>query len=341
MSTTIDRRGLIKLGALAGTAVASPALLTWPASAAEFNYKIANNLPSSHPMNVRLNEAIKIINEKSGGQLEFKAFPNNQLGGDTDMLSQLRSGALEFFTLSGGILSGLIPQVSLYNTAFIFKDYSEVWPAMDGPIGAYLRGLIEKVGIHPMSKMWNNGFRQITSSTKPIVTPQDIKGFKIRVAVSPLYLSLFKGLEAAPTAINFAEVYTALQTKVVEGQENALVLIDSAKFYEVQKYVSLTNHGWDAFFMLSNGRAWKALPPKIQELVAENLDKAALAMREDTMKLDETLEVELKKKGMLFNKTEPGPFREVLRKNGFYAEWKGKFGNEAWAVLEKQVGQLT
>ncbi|TDR93420.1 TRAP transporter substrate-binding protein [Enterovirga rhinocerotis] len=341
MSTTFDRRRMLKFGALAGTAVAAPAILTWPASAAQFSYKVANNLPQSHPMNVRLAEAIKIINEQSGGQLEFKAFPNNQLGADTDMLSQLRSGALEFFTLSGGILSTLIPAVSIYNTAFIFKDYSEVWPAMDGPLGGYLRGLIEKTGIHPMSKLWNNGFRQITSSTRPIATPQDIKGFKIRVAVSPLFISLFKALEAAPTAINFAEVYTALQTKVVEGQENALVLIDSAKFFEVQKYVSLTNHGWDAFFMLSNGRAWRALPPKLQELVAENLDKAALAMREDTMKLDQTLEIELKKKGMIFNRTEPAPFREVLRKNGFYAEWKGKYGADAWAVLEKQVGQLT
>ena len=338
---TIDRRRVVRLGALAGTALAAPALLTWPASAAEFNYKVANNLPTSHPMNIRLNEAITIINEKSGGQLELKAFPNNQLGGDTDMLSQLRSGALEFFTLSGGILSTLLPQVSIYNTAFIFRDYAEVWTAMDGALGAYLRGVIEKANIRPMSKLWNNGFRQITTSTRPIATPQDIKGLKIRVAVSPLYISLFKALEAAPTAINFAEVYTALQTKVVEGQENALVLIDSAKFFEVQKYVSLTNHAWDGFFMLASGRPWRALPPKLQELVAENFDKAALAMRADTMKLDEVLEVELKKKGMIFNKAEPTPFRDLLRKNGFYAEWKGKFGDEAWAALEKQVGQLT
>lgn len=341
MTTMIGRRNVLRLGALAGGALAAPALLTWPASAAEFNYKIANNLPSSHPMNVRLSEAVKIINEKSAGQIEFKSFPNNQLGGDTDMLSQLRSGALEFFTLSGGILSTLLPQVSIYNTAFIFQDYPEVWKAMDGEFGAYLRGVIEKANIHPLSKLWNNGYRQITSSSRPIATPQDIKGFKIRVAVSPLYISLFKALDAAPTALNFAEVYTALQTKVVEGQENALVLIDSAKFFEVQRYVSLTNHAWDGFFMLSNGRAWKALPPKLQDLVAENLDNAALAMRADTMKLDETLEVELTKKGMTFNRVDPAPFRDVLRKAGFYADWKGKFGAEAWAALEKQVGQLT
>lgn len=341
MTKEFNRRRVFKLGALAGAAIAAPPILTWPASAAEFSYKVANNLPPSHPMNIRLNEAIKIINEGSGGQLELKAFPNNQLGGDTDMLSQLRTGALEFFTLSGGILSTLLPQVSIYNTAFIFRDYDEVWKAMDGSLGSYLRGVIEKANIHPLSKLWNNGFRQITSSTRPIATPQDIRSFKIRVAVSPLYISLFKALEAAPTAINFAEVYTALQTKVVEGQENALVLIDTAKFYEVQKYVSMTNHAWDGFFMLASGRPWKALPPKLQDLVAENLDKGALAMRADTIKLDQSLEAELQKKGMTFNKAEPGPFRDLLRKNGFYAEWKGKFGDEAWAALEKQVGKLT
>jgi tripartite ATP-independent transporter DctP family solute receptor len=339
MTTSITRRKLIAAGATA--LVAAPAILRWPADAAEFEYKVANNLPASHPMNIRLNEALVRIKEESGGQVEMRAYPNNVLGGDTDMLSQLRAGALEFFTLSGGILSTLIPVTSIYNTAFIFKDYSEVWPVMDGPLGAYLRGVIEKSNIRPMAKLWNNGFRQITSSTRPIATPEDLKGFKIRVAVSPLYISTFKGLGASPTSLNFSEVYSALQTKVVEGQENALVLIDSAKFYEVQKYVSLTNHAWDAFFMLSNGRAWNKLGAKMQDVVGKNLDQAALAMREDTMKLDETLEVQLKAKGMTFNRAPANPFRETLRKAGFYAEWKEKFGAEAWAVLEKSVGQLT
>jgi tripartite ATP-independent transporter DctP family solute receptor len=341
MTSKISRRQVLKTTVTAGMAVATPHVVSWPANAAEFTYKVANNLPTSHPMNIRLNEAIQKISEESGGQMELRAFPNNMLGGDTDMLSQLRSGGIQFFTLSGGILSSLLPTVSIYNTAFIFKDYSEVWPAMDGELGAYVRGVIEKAGIHPMAKLWNNGFRQITSSTKPISTPQDIKGFKIRVAVSPLYLSLFKALEAAPVAMNFSEVYTALQTKVVEGQENALVLIDSSKFYEVQKYISLSYHGWDGFFMLSNGNAWSRLPKKLQEIVASNLDGAALKMREDTMRLDETLEVALKEKGMVFNKVEASPFRETLRKAGYYSEWKGKFGAEAWGVLEKAVGQLT
>lgn len=338
MAGSISRRGVVASAALA---LAAPPVLRWPAQAAEFEYKVANNLPASHPMNIRLTEAVGRIKEESGGQVAMRTYPNNVLGGDTDMLSQLRSGGLEFFTLSGGILSTLLPVVSIYNSAFLFNSYDDVWPAMDGALGSHLRGVIEKANIHPLAKLWNNGFRQITSSTRPIATPDDLKGFKIRVAVSPLYISTFRALGAAPTSLNFSEVYSALQTKVVEGQENALVLIDSAKFFEVQKYVSLTNHAWDAFFMLSNGRAWSRLGPKMQDIVAKNLDEAALQMRADTMKLDETLEGQLKAKGMTFNRAPAGPFRDALRSAGYYAEWKGKFGDEVWAILEKAVGQLT
>jgi TRAP-type C4-dicarboxylate transport system substrate-binding protein len=122
-------------------------------------------------------------------------------------------------------------------------------------------------------------------------------------------LSLFKALGAAPVALNISEGCTGLQTKVVDGQENSLVVIDVVKFYEVQKYVSMTNHMWDAFFMVANGKAWARLPGNLQEIVAKNLDDAAPAMRADTMKLDLNLVGTLKGKGMIFNDVNPEPFR--------------------------------
>ena len=125
---------------------------------------------------------------------------------------------------------------------FAFNDYPSVWKAMDGDLGAYIRGQIAKANIVAMDKIWDNGFRQITSSTKPIAAPADLKGFKIRVPVSPLWTSMFKALDASPASINFAEVYSALQTKIVDGQENPLAIISTAKLFEVQKYCSLTNH---------------------------------------------------------------------------------------------------
>src|SRR5437879_13118910 len=113
---------------------------------------------------------------------------------------------------------------------------------MDGDLGAYSRGEITKAGLVVMDKIWDNGFRQTTSSTRPINGPDDYKGFKIRVPVSPLWTSMFKAFDASPASINFSEVYSALQTKIVEGQEDRLALISTAKLYEVHKFYSLTNH---------------------------------------------------------------------------------------------------
>ncbi len=155
----------------AATAAATAVLLPRRAGAAEFSYKYANNSPVDHPLNVRAREAAEKIKQDSGGRLEIEVFPNNQLGGDTDMLSQVRTGAIEFFTLSGLILSTLVPVASINGIGFAFKDYDQVWPAMDGELGAFVRAAIGKSGLFAFDKMWDNGYRQITSSTHPIATP--------------------------------------------------------------------------------------------------------------------------------------------------------------------------
>ena len=333
---------LSRRAALAGSA-ALPlfAIRRRPASAAEFSYKQANNAPLSHPQTVRQQEAINRIKEATGGRLEIQLFPNNQLGSDTDMLSQLRSGALDFFTLSGLILSTLVPPAAINGVGFAFNNYDQVWKAMDGSLGAFVRGEIEKRGLIAFEKQYDNGFRQITSSTRPIRTPDDLKGFKIRVPVAPLQLSLFQAFGAAPTSINFSEVYSALQTKIVEGQENPLTLIELAKLYEVQKYVSLTGHMWDGFWMLANKRSFQGLPPEIQEIVRREYNKSAEDERADLVKLDTSVGEDLKGKGLEFIQVEKEPFRAALKKAGFYAEWRKKFGEQAWSILESNVGALS
>ena len=178
------------------------------------------------------------------------------------------------------------------------------------------------------------------TSTHPIATPDDLKGFKIRVPVSPLWTSMFKAFGASPTSMNFAEVYSALQTKVVEGQENPLTLITLNRFYEVQKYVSVTNHMWDGFWLLANAKAWAAFPADAKEIVERNLNAAALLERADVRALNDSLQADLVQKGMVFNTPDAQLFREALRKAGFYAEWKDKYGAEAWGILEASVGQL-
>src|SRR5438874_2612023 len=166
-------------------------------------------------------------------------------------------------------------------------------------------------------------------------------GGKFRVPVSPLWTSMFKAFDAAPASINFSEVYSALQTKIVEGQENPLAIISTAKLYEVQKYCSLTNHMWDGFWFLANRRAWEKLPEDVRAVVAKNINAAGVREREDVAKLNAGLQQELAGKGLVFNQPNVAPFREKLRSAGFYAEWKGKYGDQAWELLEKSVGKLS
>ncbi len=326
-----------------GSAAALPlfAIASRPARAAEFTLKCANNSPVLHPLTVQMQAAADRVGKATSGRVEIRVFPNNQLGTDTDMLSQLRSGALEMFSLSGLILSTPVPPASINGVGFAFKDYGQVWSAMDGKLGDFVRGEIKKRGIHVFDKMWDNGFRQTTSSVKPSRTPEDFKAMKIRVPPSPLWTSMFQALGAAPVTINFAEVYSALQTKIADGQENPMALIETAKLYEVQKYCSMTNHMWDGFHLLANRRAFEALPADLQAIVAAEFNAGALAQRADIATLNEGVRKTLEGRGLLINDVDNAPFREALKAAGFYKEWKGKFGDQAWATLESAVGQVS
>ena len=169
---SFSRRALLK-ASVASTALGGlGAPLVARAQAAEFAYKFANNLPDSHPLNARAKEMSDAIRSESQGRFDLQIFPNNQLGSDTDMLSQIRSGGVEFFTLSGLILATLVPAASINGIGFAFADYPTVWKAMDGDLGAYVRGQITKANLVVMDKIWDNGFRQTTSSTRPINTPK-------------------------------------------------------------------------------------------------------------------------------------------------------------------------
>jgi len=315
-------------------------IATHPAHAAEFNYKFATGQDPSHPVNKRAQEAIDRIRNATNGRLDIKLFPANQLGSDTDLLSQIRSGGVEFFNQASVVLSTLVPAAGIINTGFAFHDYNEVWKAMDGPLGAYVRAQIEKVGLLTMSKPWDNGFRQVTTSTKVVKTPDDLKGLKLRVPAAPMLSSLFTALGASPTPINFNELYSALQTKLVEGQENPLAIISTARLYEVQKCCSLTNHVWDAYWILGNRKAFERLPKDIQEIVRRELDKAATDERADIAALSASLRTDLAAKGVQVIEPDKKAFKDALAKGTFYKDLRAKFGDEAWKLLQDSVGAL-
>ena len=335
----MTRRGV--LGA-ASAGLATTILGQKARAAAEFEFKLGVNTPETHPLTIRLVEAAHAIGSQSGGRLNVTVFPNSQLGGDPEMLSQLRAGGIDLLAAPSLTLSTLVPLSGLPSIGFAFPGYDQVWTAMDGGLGDFVRDAIGKTGITPLKKVWDNGFRQITtSSSRQINSVDDLRGFKIRVPVTALLTSLFSGLGALPSSISVSELYSALQTHIVEGQENPLAQISTNKFYEVQKYCALSNHCWSGYWIVGNRRALSALPPDLLELVNTSFDASATKERADLAELDRSLQAELTGQGMVFNKPDPVHFRSALVKAGFYAQWRKTYGEEAWAQLEKYTGKLT
>jgi tripartite ATP-independent transporter DctP family solute receptor len=337
--SAINRRQVLT-GAAMGAASMAWASLPARARPSTVRLKLGNDLPATHPVNIRLREAIAAIAADTQGGVGIELFPNNQLGGDPGMLSQIRSGALELATFPGTVMSTLVPVMAVSAVGFAYTDYAKVWSSMDGALGDFLRGQVAKAGLHPFDAVWDNGFRQITASTKPIEAPADLVNFKIRVPVVPLWVAMFKALQAAPISIPLNEAYSSLQTKIADGQENPLSLINIAKFYEVQKYCSLTNHAWDGFWLVANDALWKRLPSDIQAVLAKHLNGAALKERADIAEANMTLRKDLEGKGLLFSSVDMEAFRKALSANGFYAQTRAKFGEEAWTLLETFTGRL-
>lgn len=302
--------------------------------------KLGLDLPLDHPTTQNAMQAGKRIETETKGRVKLEVFPNNELGDDTHMLSQVRSGAIQMMGIGDNILSGLAPEAAIDNLGFAFKTPQTAWDALDGSVGGIVCAAIEKHGLHPMRRIWDEGFREITTSTKPIEGPADLAGFKIRVPPSPISVSLFQHLGAAATSINRAELYSALQTKVVDGQENPLGLIETQKFYQVQKYCSLTNHMWVGYWLICNQDFWLSLPASDRQVVESAFNDQAQAQRQQNEALNNSTQGQLTSQGMVFNKTDPSQFRDALVKSGFYAEWQKKFDPALWAALEQYTGKL-
>ncbi len=337
MGNAITRKRFLLGAAAAGAA----GLVSRPArSARKQIIKFGLDLPADHPVAQAVAAAGDRIKAATNDEVEVQLFPSNQLGDDTHMLSGVRSGAIQMMGIGDNILATLVPNAAIDNVGFVFRDAKTAWSALDGAVGDIVRADIGKTGLQPMPRIWDEGFREITTSSKPINTPEDLHGFKIRVPPSPISLSLFKSLGAAPVTLNVAELYTALQTKVVDGQENPLSLIETQKFYQVQKYCSLTNHMWVGYWLLAGASFWKSLSVDHRKAVADAFDATALTQRTASEQLNNSLQAELTKQGLTFNTPDTAPFREALVKSGFYKDWQAKFGPALWSALEKYTGPL-
>jgi tripartite ATP-independent transporter DctP family solute receptor len=327
-------RRLLLQGGIAATA--APWVLRY-AHAAEYSFRVGSDTPPTYAMNTRIKEAIVRIRERTNKRVEMNLFPNSQLG--SDMLNQVNNGSLDFFLSPSQLVVPLVPACALPGVAYGLKDTPSAFQALDGDVGAYLRGEMEKSGLFAVPTILQGGWRQIISN-KPIRTPEDLAGFKIRVPVSPMWVSQFKALGASPTPISINELYTALQTRVVDGAENYPSLLYAMKLYEIQKYMSTTNHMWDGYWILGNQRMWNAVPNDLRQIIVEEFTKSSLQQREDMVKVDAVVPEQMKAAGMTFVQPDRNLFRDKLKAAGYYAEWRTKFGAQAWSLLEKYAGPL-
>ena len=294
-----------------------------PAAGAQFEFKCGSELSADHPSSIRLGQMWAEIEKDSGGRIHTQFFPNSALGAPAAVFGQLRVGAVQFDLISAGNLSAVVPSFDIVNLGFAFRDSDEALRVMDGPLGDYVRNDATTKNLHVMHHAWDVGMIQIGSAAHPVRSVDDLHGFKIRVSESKIALDLFRALGANPTPVPFNEIYTGLQTRIIDGEASPMLAIETMKFFEVQKYISMTNHAWGAEFLVANGDTWKSLPPDLQQLVERSHTKYAIMGRRDAKTASDSLRATLTRQGTQFNDVDQAPFRAAL--GSYYQNWSSVF----------------
>jgi tripartite ATP-independent transporter DctP family solute receptor len=208
-------------------------------------------------------------------------------------------------------LGNFVPQVKLFNLPFLFKDRKTCYEVLDGPVGSAIADLFPKVGIRSLG-WFENGFRNVTNSKRPITAPADMDGLKIRVMEDDVFILTMKALGASPLPMAFGELYTALEQKAVDAQENPLAVIYSSRFFEVQKYLAMTGHFYSPAMLLIGEMTWKSLEPDRQKIIVDAAAQARDFERRISFEADQELEAELKKAGMTVTHPDKVPFMQQV-----------------------------
>ena len=335
--TDISRRQFTARLALAG----GMALIGRNIQAADFKLRQFHNQPADSPLHKRLVEMWAAVKTETGGRVDVATFADNdQLpGSDPAALKMLVDGELDFFTLNGGLIGTVVPAVNVQGIPFAFRDEAQVYKAIDGDLGAHLAKEMAAKGIYAVPRAcFESGFRQITCSVRPIRTVDDLKGIKMRSPDTPVYVECWKALGATPVVFNFNKIYEALKTGEADAQDNPLNVAELLKLYEVQKYISLTNHMWSGFNLIANLKMWQGLPADVQRIIERNAEKYVKLQREDTDTMNHDLAPRLTQRGMTINQPDAASFRARL--GDYYSRWKNIIGSKTWALLEGHVGKL-
>jgi TRAP-type transport system periplasmic protein len=322
---------------VAGTAAAIVASSASTKAKADFRYRLGLSQPLDSPNFLRLKEMAESVRAESNGRMQIDVMGAGALGSDSVMLAMMQKNELEMY-LGGNVFGPVVPTMELPGLPFTFKTPADVFAALDGELGEYIRGQMLAKGIYTFRHWLDNGFHQLTTRTKPINTVEDLAGMAIRTPVQTMTVDFFETLGAKPMRFPLSQLYEVLKNKTTDGQTDPLGLILLMKLYEVQTYLSITNHWWSGFTLVANATAWKALPPDIQAIIEKHAKTAALAQRQDIDRLNSGALEALRSKGMIVNECDMSGFKKPLA--AFYARWKKNYGEEAWALLEARVGPL-
>ena len=299
----------------------------------EHSIKFATAGADGSPIALGMDKFAEIVEAKSDGKITVKRYPGGILGGDVQTLSAVQGGTVEMTTMNAGILASVAKDFALVDLPFLFDTPQEADAVMDGPVGTALAAKLPPSGLVGLA-YWELGFRQLTNSRLPVTKVEDIEGLKIRVIQSPIYIDLFNGLGANAVPMPFTELYTALETGAIDGQENPAPSILTAKLNEVQEYMTLTNHTYNPQMVMISGKFWDQLNDDerklLQDAAVEARDYERAVAREQAGKAVE----ELKAEGMEVSELPPEEVAKFREKAQPVAD---KFAAEIDPALMQQL----
>jgi TRAP-type transport system periplasmic protein len=286
-----------------------------------------------HPHGLGAQKFADLVSEKSGGKLKIRLYANGTLGGEVALVSSLQGGTVDMMLTSPGLLASHDKEFMIFDFPFLFDDYKEVDAVLDGAVGKKLLDKLPEKGLIGLG-YWDHGFRVLTNSRRPVAKAEDIQGLKIRVQQIPIFIDMFGTLGANPVAMPFLELYTALETRTVDGQENPFVSIDVAKFYEVQKYASTTRHVYTPLVVLVSKKSWDKLSTDERKILVDAAKEATVYQRRVSRDMDAKAVETVKSKGMTVTEITP---EERARMREKLKAVTAKYEKEAGEALVKEM----
>lgn len=284
--------------------------------------RLSHNAAPGNPKAEASLKFAELVAQKTNGRVKVEVGGSAQFGDDAESLTNMRLGTLAFSANSQGTTSNIVPQFGLLGLPFLFRDLEHAYKVVDGPVGEKLDELAKEKGLVLLA-LWDNGIRQTSNNKRPITKPEDLEGIKLRTPPDPMTLDIFKSLGANPAPLAFSELYIALQQGVFDGQENPLMNIYSSKLHEVQKFISLTGHKYEATPLLASKMIWATLSKADQQAIKEAAVEAGKFNRQLSLAADADLRKKLADAGVKINTVDQAPF--VAKTKPVYDKWSQQY----------------